>query len=108
MKYVLDLAQPVSFMPKTLAEEILQNVRTILATRVGAVPLHREFGVSWEHIDKPIHIAQSLVRAEIIESIERWEPRAEVEGIEFSESAEDAMEGLMKPKITMNIGESNG
>ena len=105
MQYVLDLAQPISFSPVTVHAEILQNVRTILSTRVGTVPLHRDFGRAWEHIDKPIHIAKALIRAEIIEAIERWEPRAVVNKVEFEESRNDAIEGLMNPRITLTVGE---
>lgn len=43
----------------------------------------------------------------MIEAIERWEPRAKVEKIEFEESAEDAMSGLSRPVITLSIGENN-
>ena len=60
--YLVTLDSTVNFAPKTEVEEILQNVRTILATRLGTVPLHRGFGVTWEHIDKPLHVAKMLTQ----------------------------------------------
>ena len=102
MKYRLTLDKNVDFSPAAEVEEIFQNVRTILTTPKGTVPLLRDFGFSFEHLDKPIHLAQSLTRTEMIEAIERWEPRAKVE-----KSAEDAMSGLSRPVITLSIGENN-
>ena len=107
MKYRLTLDKNVDFSPAAEVEEIFQNVRTILTTPKGTVPRLRDFGFSFEHLDKPIHLAQSLTRTEMIEAIERWEPRAKVEKIEFEESAEDAMSGLSRPVITLSIGENN-
>ena len=107
MKYTVTLNDSISFQPSSEVEEILQNVRTILLTRLGSVPLDRDFGLSWEHIDKPVHIAQALTRAEIIEAIEKEEPRAVIESVEFEETAEDAMEGLSRPRVIVSIGEDN-
>lgn len=107
MKYTLSLSLSISFHPSSEVEEILQNVRTIILTRRGSVPLDRDFGLSWEHIDKPVHIAQALTRAEIIEAIEKEEPRAVIESVEFEENAEDAAEGLSRPRIIVSIGEEN-
>lgn len=108
MNYPLTLSAAVNFAPATEVEEILQNVRTIVLTRLGTVPLFREFGFSWDHIDKPVHIARALIRADLIETIERWEPRAKVQSIEFDEDTQDLREGLTKPRIVLSIGEENG
>jgi len=97
----------VNFAPASEAEEVVQNVRTILATRVGSVPLDRDFGVSWEHLDKPLSVARSLMQAEVIEAIERYEPRANIEAVEFEESESDAMEGISRPRVILNLGEDN-
>ena len=107
MQHVLNLSQPISFAPGTLVAEVLQNVRTILATRKGTVPLDRDFGLEWEHVDKPIHIAQALIQAEIIEAVERWEPRAAIDKIEFGKESEEAMDGLLNPIVTLSIGGEN-
>lgn len=104
-RYVVSLGVGVNFAPETEIEEILQNVRTILSTPIGTVPLHRDFGISWEHLDKPYPVAKQLMMVEIIEAIEKFEPRAKVESVEFDERVEDAMEGLMKPRVVVSIGE---
>lgn len=104
-KYIVSLDSSVNFAPETEAEEVLQNVRTILSTQIGTVPLHRDFGISWEHIDKPYPVAKQLMMVEVIEAIEKFEPRAKVESVEFDESTESAMEGLLKPRVIVVIGD---
>jgi len=39
--------------------EVMQNVRIILTTRKGTVPLDRDFGISQEFLDSPINITQA-------------------------------------------------
>lgn len=103
MRYSVELTAAVDFHPATETEEILQNVRTILATRVGSVPLDRGFGLTWEHVDKPYPVARSLMTAAVIEAIEAYEPRVSVESVEFDGDAEDAMDGLLRPRVTVSI-----
>ena len=97
----------VNFAPKTETEEVVQNVRTILATRVGTVPLDRDFGVSWEHLDKPLPVARALMQSEVIEAIARYEPRANIEAVEFDETESETMEGISRPRVILNLGENN-
>ena len=104
-RHIVDLSTAVNFAPETEAEEILQNVRTILTTRIGTVPLHRDFGVSWDHLDKPYPVAKSMMMVEVIEAIQEFEPRAKVESVEFDETTESAMEGLLKPRVIVVIDE---
>ena len=104
-RYVVSLTKSVNFHPETEAEEILQNIRTILATRIGTVPLHRALGITWEHIDKPLPVAKALMQAMVIEAIQAYEPRATVKSVTFPESATDMMEGLLKAVVKISIEE---
>lgn len=45
-EYLVNLKQGIDFAPSSEIAEILQNVRTILTTRLGSVPLERDFGLS--------------------------------------------------------------
>ena len=105
MIYEVTLDNEVDFAPVTEVDEILQNVRTILKIQQGTVPLDREFGLTWEHIDKPLPIARSLQQAAIIEAIEEYEPRATVQSVEFDNNVTDAMEGILKPRVIVSIGD---
>lgn len=105
--YIVSLSGRVNFSPATETEEILQNVRTILATRVGTVPLDRDFGVSWEHVDKPIAIARAMMMEEVIEAVQEYEPRATIRSISFDETEGDAMEGITRPRVVVSIGDDD-
>lgn len=105
--YLVTLDSAVNFAPETEALEILQNVRTILRTRIGTVPLDRSFGITWEHIDKPLPVAKMLMQVAVIDAIAEFEPRAEVKSVEFEEDTEDAMQGVLRPRVVISIPEEN-
>lgn len=105
MNFVVSLDSDVNFAPETEVVEILQNVRTILATRKGAVPLDRDFGLSWQCLDAPTAVAQMQMKSEIIDAIETYEPRAKVKSVEFKSSQADSLDGILKPVVTVSIGE---
>lgn len=76
--YEISNAEPFEY---TLAENdtvrsILQNVHLILTTRRGTVPVYREFGIPMRFLDRPSTLAKSVATVEIMEAIERYEPRA--------------------------------
>lgn len=64
----------------------LQNVAIILSTWEGTVPLYRDFGISSEYMHMPIPAAKALLRAEIKEKVERYEPRVSVIGVTLEET----------------------
>lgn len=80
---------------------ILQNIRIILQTRQGTVPMYREFGLPMQFIDKPVTIAQQMCYVEVREAIGAFEPRAEVVDITFDES--DAGAGVLIPVVEVRI-----
>lgn len=83
--------------------EVLQNVRVILTTRVGSVPMDRDFGVSWEMIDMRTPAAKAEMAAEIFDKIHKYEPRATISHLEWVETAMDAMDGRIAPSVTLEI-----
>lgn len=80
---LVDAYNPVDFAPENDALEIMQNVRTILATPKYSVPLFREFGVEDGLTDTPINTAGAKLKSEIIMAVRKYEPRAEISYIEF-------------------------
>ena len=95
----------INFSPQTRAEEIIQNVKCILATRKGSVPFDRAFGVSWDVLDRPLPVAKAMMIAAVVEAIQEHEPRAEVRGVKFEANSEAAMEGRLNPIVTIEIRE---
>lgn len=103
MIYKISLDENINFAPETEIEEIAQCVRTILTTRKGTVPLDRDFGLSWEHIDKPIDVARILQKAAIIDALAEYEPRVRVENVVWNEETTDIMDGLLYPTVYFSI-----
>lgn len=84
----------------TLAS-VLQNIAIILSTPKGSVPLYREFGLSTTVLDKPTPVAKMMLKAEIREAIERWEPRAQFVGVTFEERI--TQPGTLWPTVEVEV-----
>lgn len=78
---------------------VLQNVSIILSTWKGTVPMYREFGISSEYMHKPLPVAEVILRAQIREAIEKYEPRAMVESIGFTQQGD----GQLIPTVEVTI-----
>ena len=89
----------ISFYPANDAEEVLQNVITILSTPKYSVPMFREFGISNTMLDEPINISRAKFSAEIIQAVRKYEPRAKISRIDFT-SDED---GKLQVRLKINI-----
>lgn len=97
-KVSLDNIGPLRLNETDRTRSVLQNVGIVLSTWKGSVPLYRVFGISTEFMHKPVPVAKALLRAEIREAVERFEPRAEVVDVTFVES----VDGLI-PTVEVNI-----
>lgn len=84
-------------------EEILQNVRHILLTLQGTVPLDRSFARTGRALDTPEPKAMSAEIADLFEAIQENEPRVVVTHIEFVQSNTRAMDGTLVPRVRMRI-----
>lgn len=82
---------------------VLQNIAIILTTRKGTVPLCRSFGLSHEFLDKPTPVAEMMLRVEIREAIEKWEPRARFVGVTFEEDI--LQPGRSVPTVEVEIND---
>ncbi|MGO4540383.1 GPW/gp25 family protein [Paenibacillus sp. 2TAB19] len=86
----------------SLQEEIIQNIRTILGTAKGSVPLDRNFGIELTLVDEPIAVAKARLTGAVITAIQTYEPRAEVLQLLFEE---DHGTGQLKPIVQISIRE---
>lgn len=93
----------IDFAPKTTAEEIVQNVRTILTTIKYEIPLDREFGIDGSPVDLPMPQAQALLTNDIIRQIRRYEPRAVINSITFT----GELDGRLTPRVEVTIHETS-
>lgn len=124
-RVTLDINE-VNILPSTELEEILQNVKTILATVKGTVPLDRDFGVDHKILDIPISAARAKLSAAVVTAINKFEPRVRVKKIsyddkpvggaglatsgdlelqvgEYRQAVKDALDGILKPYVDVEI-----
>lgn len=86
-----------------VVESVLQNIRVLLKTWQGEVPLYRDFGIDPEILHRPMDEAEDLLAADIIEKIETFEPRASVLDVSFSVSREkpDILEIIVEVEVNL-------
>lgn len=99
-KVTMDDSGPLRLNETDKIKSVLQNVAIVLNTWKGSVPLYRDFGISAEFMHKPIPVAKAMLRAQIREAVETFEPRAEVVGV----TIEETPNGLI-PTVEVNICE---
>lgn len=93
----------INLAPETVVEEVLQNVAMIISTPQYTVPLDRGFGLPQRFLDKPLPVAKATLVAEVLDAIEEYEPRAEIENITFVEEEQEAKAGKLIPRVEVNI-----
>ena len=98
----IDLRE-INMFPQTKFEEIIQNVRMILSTVQGTVPLDRNLGLSAAFIDAPIQRAMMMFSIFATETIQDYEPRVVVEEIEWLPRSTPALDGRLYPRVKVRI-----
>lgn len=64
-------------------KELRRNVETLLSTREGTQPVDRNFGINWDCLDQRPEIAESIFLQEIIQKIDKYIPRIEVQEVRY-------------------------
>lgn len=59
------------------------QMQTLLETRAGSVPANRDFGISWECLDDPPEVAESLFYQEVLKKAERYVPDVRIRKASF-------------------------
>ena len=103
MAYIVRAEKPdnLALVPENTVESVLQNVRVILSTIKGEVPLDRTFGLAGKFIDKPINVAQAILVTEVLEALEAREPRAQLVSAGFE--VDEAIPGKLIPVVEVKI-----
>lgn len=84
---------------------IIQNIRIILMTLCYSIPLDRKFAHDGRMIDSPAPQEAWRKVGELIDAIERYEPRVKVEKIEFvyHDQKGQLQEGTLTPKVFFSL-----
>ena len=104
MSYTVDMRmQPIiTFGPKTLVEEVGQNIRTLLATPVGSVPYARAIGLDNSILDDPLPILRARLTGAILTLVAEYEPRATITKVDFFQ---DDQTGTLIPIVYYSLAE---
>lgn len=69
-------------------EDVKLCLETLLSIRAGSQPLDRNIGINYDGIvGYPAEVAKNKLSLEIYEKVGIYEPRVEIEKIEFEETA---------------------
>lgn len=85
----------------TEQENIYNCLLALYGSREGEQALDREFGLNTDCLSLPVEAAEAKLTAEIIRKTKKYEPRAQVTEVEYS--TEDSDQGLIKPKVVVEI-----
>jgi len=102
MSYIVKAGEmeAIKLAPKTISEEVMQNVAMIISIPQYSVPLDRGFGLAQQFLDKPVNTAKAIAVAEIMDAIEEYEPRAEIINITFEQGDK---EGGLIPIVELEV-----
>lgn len=83
----------------TTAQEVVQNVETLLATEPGTVPFSRAMGTPQDIVDQPESIAGAQLQAAVIKAVRTYEPRAPIKSVTVIATADGVLSAtvLLKP-----------
>lgn len=87
-----------NFISENESEEInniIDCLQNILAIPEGSIPLNRGLGLKWSSLSSVPEDLENDYATDLMEKVEEWEPRVEVESVEF-EYGEDG-------RVTVNV-----
>ena len=82
-----DFKLEYTFSDDRLAD-IDRQLNLLLTTRVGTMPLDREFGLAMDYLDRPAVLAKSLFVAELVEKVPRFIPAIRVQEVQWQAGAD--------------------
>lgn len=83
------------------AQDVMRCLKTLYSAHPGEQALDRDFGIDREPLGLPVSSAQALMAAEYVAKTARYEPRARVLRVEWSESKTE--NGILIPRVVVEI-----
>lgn len=102
--HVTASGEAITLNERDRRKAILQNISIILRTWQTNVPMHRDFGLPMRFLDRPMPVAAMELVVEVREAIRRYEPRAEVLSVNFTQD----ITGVLTPEVEVEIIEESG
>lgn len=102
-EYLVDTTPKPILIGAQGMDEIEQNIRLIIATRSFSVRLDCPFAGEGSYIDSPLPHATALRMAEVMEAVEKYEPRVNVLSVSFEPEPDAAMDGILFPRLRFTL-----
>lgn len=83
------------------AADVERCLKMLYSATPGEQALDRDFGIDREPLGLPMSSAKALMAAEFVAKTARYEPRARVLRVEWSES--NISEGILIPRVVVEI-----
>jgi phage baseplate assembly protein W len=87
----------INWSPKPV-DEVVQNVRTLLVTAPGTVPLARAMGTPQDVVDLPESIAGARLQADVVKAVRIYEPRVKVASVDVTATDD----GVLKATVNLD------
>jgi phage baseplate assembly protein W len=87
------MARWINWAP-TAGEEVAQNVRQLVKTAPGTVPLSRAMGTPQDALDTPISAAGARLQADVIRAVRTYEPRVRVQRVRLAPSSDGRLQAV--------------
>ena len=96
-----DISVEIEPTSNTEEEAVYRCLMTLYGSKEGEQALDRSFGLNTDCVSYPVEAAQALLTAEIIRKTKTYEPRAQVQRVEYN--TEKSLDGYIKPKVVVKL-----
>lgn len=93
----------INFAPKTVAEEVVQNIRNIFSQAKYQIPYQRNMGFDEDIIDQTAGRAVMMFQIDMIKQVKQYEPRAIIKSFKWQDG--NLVNGDLRVKILVYIDE---
>ena len=93
----------IDFAPKTVVDEVVQNIRNIFSQEKYHIPYQRNMGFDESIIDQTMERAVMMFQIDMIKQVKTYEPRAKIKSFKWENG--NLMAGDLKVKILIEIYE---
>lgn len=67
-----------------ISDDIINQIRFLVATPVGTVVCDRDFGINMDFVDKPTVVAETMFAAELYQKLARYIPSVKLDRVMFA------------------------
>lgn len=91
----------IDFAPKTVVDEIVQNVRNIFSQVKRQIPYQRNMGFDENIIDQTVEHVVMMFQIDMIKQVKAYEPRAKIKSFKWDSG--NLVTGDLRVKVLIEI-----